>query len=87
MITTKSIGNLEKDKFVSIISHQFHAPSLNHAGARPGFGMFSLRRGGMVIRRQIPTKFIPTQPDSNIKSVNITIKFFVHYAVSGRCPA
>ena len=63
IITTKSIGNLEKGKFASIISHQFYAPSLNHAGARPQSGMLSLRRGGMVIRRQIPTKSIPNQPD------------------------
>ena len=48
-----------------------YTPLYIHATTRPQSRMLSLCLGGMVIQSQIPAKFIPTRPDSNMKGVNI----------------
>ena len=50
-------------------------PSLSHAR------MLSLHLDGIVIQSQIPTKFIPTQPESTMKTVNIKLQFHLRQAV------
>ena len=46
-------------------------PSFSHAWARLQFRMLSLCLGGMSIQSQISMKFIPTQPELNMKLVYI----------------
>ena len=46
----------------------------------------SLHLGGLVIQSQITTQFIPTQPKSNMKSVNIKEEIHVNYAVFRQVP-
>ena len=60
--------------------------------ARPRSRMLSLRLGSMVIHSQIPMKFIPTLPESNMKMINVKKKiikkreFHVYYAVFRHVP-
>ena len=48
--------------------------------AQPQSRMLSLCLGGMIIPSQIPTKFTPTRPESNMKIINMKRKFHVHHA-------
>ena len=81
----KSIGSFERDKFTSIIKQQFHTPSFSDAREEPQSRMLSWHLG-MVIQSQIPTKFIPIRPESNMKSVNTKMEFQLHHAVFRQVP-
>ena len=63
-----------------------YTPSFSHSKAQPWPGMLSLRLGGIVVQSQIPTKFVPAQPESNMKRVNIKNEFHVHHAIFRQAP-
>ena len=60
----------KKTNLFQLYNKEFHTPSLSHARAQQWSTMLSLGLGGIVVQSQIPTKFIPIQPKSVIKSVN-----------------
>ena len=76
-----------------LATSRMDTPSFSHVRTRPPSRVRDAQftsLGGMLIQRQIQAKFIPTLPESRMKSVHKTQEFHDFLCTmwfSGRCPA
>ena len=75
-------ANIFKEFKNSFLRHRSAMPGHGHGPGCPVYVLVA-----WLSQSQIPTKFIPTQPESNTTTVNIKkMEFPVHYAVFRQVP-